>query len=138
MLAKRAERLDKKMTAAPRGAIGFLAIFEMVLGFLKLCPPPVEPVPPNPTPSPTAAQQSAWNDAHKLKVTAKNERQADGSYDGKGFRKTVAGIMKQSRRDGARMKRPEAIEAATKTFDDGYNDKIENIYSDILESRHAS
>ena len=135
MLARRAERLDRKMTEAPRGSIGFLAIFEMVLGFLKLCPQPVDPVPVNPTPNPTPAQSAAWNDAHKLKTTAKKERRDDGSYAGPGFRKTVAGIMKQSRRDGKKMKRPEAIEAATATFDDGYNDKMESIYGDILETR---
>jgi len=135
MLAKRAEKLDKKMTAAPRGAIGFLAIFELVLGLLKLCPKPVDPVPPNPTPSPTPAQSAAWNDAHHMKSTAKRERLADGTYGGPGFNKTVRGIMKQSRRDGQRMRRPEAIEAATNSFADADNDKIENVYSDILEMR---
>ena len=137
MLAKRAERLDRKMTAAPRGSIGFIAIFEMVLGFLKLCPKPVDPVPVNPTPTPTPAQSAAWNDAHHLKSTAKKERQSDGSYAGPGFNKTVRGILKQSRRDGERMRRPEAVEAATKSFADADNDKIENVYSDIIELRHV-
>jgi hypothetical protein len=96
------------------------------------------PAPVNPTPSPSPVQAAAWDDAWKLKSTAEGALQSDGSYSGKGFQKTVSETRKKSRRDGQKMKKSEAVEAVSAMFDDARSSAMPELYSDVLEARHAS
>jgi len=138
MLAKRAERIDRKLKETPRGVFPIMEIFQVIMGIIGMCPKPVVPAPVNPTPSPSPVQAAAWDDAWKLKSTAEGALQDDGSYSGKGFQKTVAETRKKSRRDGQKMKKSEAIEAVSAMFDDARSSTMPDLFSDVLEARHAT
>lgn len=136
MLAKRAEKLGKRTTAY--GVLPWMEILTTVLGLLASCRKPPAPAPVNPTPNPTPAQTAAWDDAWKLKANADAAREDDGSYAGPAYKRTRASIRKQNRRDGHPIKADAADAAATAAFDDARASTMADLYSDVLEARHAT
>lgn len=117
--------------------IPILEIFTIVMNLIKLCPKPVVPEPVNPTPNPTPAQAKAWSEAHKLKCKANDAVRNDG-YGGQGFNAAVRDLMKEKRRDGEKIKRKEAVEAVSQTFDDARSSTMADLYGDVLEFNHAA
>lgn len=138
MLAKRAERIDKKLKQSPRGVIPILEIFQLVLGFLSACKKPPTPAPVNPTPNPTPAQTAAWDDAWTLKQKAIEAQKPNGTFGGAGFNRTVKETLQKKRRDGEKIKRAAAEEVVSEMFADAVIDSMPSIYSDVCEARHVA
>lgn len=133
ILAKRAKRIESKLPEDTRGAISLLVVFDIVMSLLKACPKPVVPTPVNPTPNPTPVQSAAWEDAHKLKQKAIEARRDNGTFGGKGFNGSVAELMKKSRRDGEKIRRKEAVESVSASFEDAISSSMPDLYGDVME-----
>ena len=130
MLAKRAAKLDKVY-----GVLPWMEIFTLVLGFITAkCRPPT-PAPVNPTPTPTPAQAKAWDDAWLLKSNALASREDDGSYSGKHFNRLRAEIKRKHKRDGTKISKDEAADAAAGVFEDAIASSMPDLYHDVLEAR---
>lgn len=137
-MAKRAQRIDSNLKETPRGVIPFMEIFQLVIGLLGMCPKPVTPAPDSKITNPTPAQSAAWEDAWKIKCKAKQSAKDDGTYGGPAFTRTVSETLQKSRLDGQKMKRRQAVEVVTKMFADAESSSMPELYSDVLEARHAS
>jgi len=136
MLAKRAERLEKKTVGTSLyGVIEWLTLLPTLLSLLSLCKPK-NPEPVNPTPNPTPAQAAAWSKAWAAKSAASDNWDGD-SYSQATLRRTAAQIRKQRRRDGKPISKADAQDAAVLALDEGRLSPMPELYGDVLEATHA-
>lgn len=134
MLAKRAERLDKRAKGTDNyGVIDWMTLLPMLLGLLSLCKPK-NPEPVNPTPNPTPVQANAWSKAWAAKSAGTDNWDGD-SYKPAAVRRAAAKIRQQGRRDGKPMKKAAAEEAAILALDEGRTSTMADLYSDVLEAQ---
>lgn len=101
----------------------------------KLCPPK-NPEPVIPIVNPTPVQSAAWTDAWGFKSGATDNWDGN-SYHPKTINKTAAKIRRTNKHNGKPMTKAEAVDAAVLALDDARLSPMPELYSDVLEARHA-
>lgn len=141
-LQKAMERVDRKVAEATEEEYGsfitillpLLQIFLPMLQNLPCLAP--KPAPPNPNPSPSPEESKAWNDAWILKskaVEAFDDRNQD--YDRHTLNVMAGRILREKRRAGDRIKRPEALELARAALDEARERELPEMVDIILEAQ---
>lgn len=139
MLAKRVKQLESKAPRDIRGVIPWDLILPMILNLISaICKKPVPPAPEPPTPLTSEAQKAAWEDAHVLQWHATNEWKGGEVFQGPSFNRVARETKQKERRDNKNKISMEQAKASTTiVFSNARTSKLEDLYNDVIEARHA-